>query len=408
MARTLRLDRLAPAAQRAATPPASLAEMRTPDPGRARLGAGGQGALGLRDGRGVPPHPARHHARRGRHRPPGGAHAGGRVLRRAGHALRPAGGRARDGARADRGAGGRGPRGGQRLGLQRARQELRRAAGRRPGVGRAGGAGGGADPRPDRARPPPRDAGLGRVAVHDACHHIHAQGIGPRAMLSAAGADCVDLGDGGRCCGAAGLYSVLQPELASRLRRQKATRSPRPAPRSWPSPTPAARSRSPPGCARWARRSGSPTPPSCSPPSRRPGAPARAGRRSSGGAAERGGRPAPRRARPGEPGEEGGDHEQGDGGPANQTVSSRSSSTGATIDPMSAKTALQVGRRRALGEDPAGAGGHRRQRLARAAAGPGGRGRCPAGSCRSARRPRRRARRRPRAWSRCGSSWRRR
>ena len=44
----------------------------------------------------------------------------------------------------------------------------------------------------------------------------------PRAMLSDAGAECVDLGDGGRCCGAAGLYSVLQPELAGRLRRQKA------------------------------------------------------------------------------------------------------------------------------------------------------------------------------------------
>ena len=41
-------------------------------------------------------------------------------------------------------------------------------------------------------------------------------------MLRRAGAECVDLGDGGRCCGAAGLYSVLQPELAGRLRRQKA------------------------------------------------------------------------------------------------------------------------------------------------------------------------------------------
>jgi glycolate oxidase iron-sulfur subunit len=41
-------------------------------------------------------------------------------------------------------------------------------------------------------------------------------------MLRRAGAECVELGDGGRCCGAAGLYSVLQPELAGRLRRQKA------------------------------------------------------------------------------------------------------------------------------------------------------------------------------------------
>jgi glycolate oxidase iron-sulfur subunit len=70
----------------------------------------------------------------------------------------------------------------------------------------------------------PPDRGLGRVAVHDACHHLHAQRIEPRAMLRAAGADCVELGDGGRCCGAAGLYSVLQPELSARLRRQKAER----------------------------------------------------------------------------------------------------------------------------------------------------------------------------------------
>ena len=41
-------------------------------------------------------------------------------------------------------------------------------------------------------------------------------------MLRDAGARCLELGDGGRCCGAAGLYSVLQPELAGRLRRQKA------------------------------------------------------------------------------------------------------------------------------------------------------------------------------------------
>jgi glycolate oxidase iron-sulfur subunit len=65
---------------------------------------------------------------------------------------------------------------------------------------------------------------LGPVAVHDACHHLHAQGIAatPRAMLRAAGAEVVEVGDGGRCCGAAGLYSVLQPELSSELREQKA------------------------------------------------------------------------------------------------------------------------------------------------------------------------------------------
>jgi glycolate oxidase iron-sulfur subunit len=60
------------------------------------------------------------------------------------------------------------------------------------------------------------------VAVHDACHHLHAQGIEPRPLLRAAGAECVEVRDAGRCCGAAGLYTVLQPELAGRLRRQKA------------------------------------------------------------------------------------------------------------------------------------------------------------------------------------------
>jgi glycolate oxidase iron-sulfur subunit len=70
--------------------------------------------------------------------------------------------------------------------------------------------------------PPPRDAGIGTVAVHDACHHLHAQRLEPRRMLRDAGARCLELGDGGRCCGAAGLYSVLQPELSGRLRRQKA------------------------------------------------------------------------------------------------------------------------------------------------------------------------------------------
>ena len=70
--------------------------------------------------------------------------------------------------------------------------------------------------------PPPRDGRLGPVAVHDACHHLHAQRLEPRALLRDAGAACVELGDGGRCCGAAGLYSVLQPDLSARLRRQKA------------------------------------------------------------------------------------------------------------------------------------------------------------------------------------------
>lgn len=73
-------------------------------------------------------------------------------------------------------------------------------------------------------RPPPTagPAAVGPVAVHDACHHIHAQGIDPRPQLRAAGGRCAEVADGGRCCGAAGLYTVLQPGMSARLRREKA------------------------------------------------------------------------------------------------------------------------------------------------------------------------------------------
>jgi glycolate oxidase iron-sulfur subunit len=65
---------------------------------------------------------------------------------------------------------------------------------------------------------------LGRVTVHDACHHLHAQGIGPqlRDLLRGGGAECVEVADAGRCCGAAGLYSVTEPELSAELRLAKA------------------------------------------------------------------------------------------------------------------------------------------------------------------------------------------
>jgi glycolate oxidase iron-sulfur subunit len=64
----------------------------------------------------------------------------------------------------------------------------------------------------------------GPVAIHDACHHLHAQGIGPelRDIVQACGGTCVEVQNVGRCCGAAGLYSVTQPEMSGELRRQKA------------------------------------------------------------------------------------------------------------------------------------------------------------------------------------------
>jgi glycolate oxidase iron-sulfur subunit len=63
------------------------------------------------------------------------------------------------------------------------------------------------------------------VAYHDACHalrvlKVHDQ---PRTLLRRIpGLEVVDLANGDRCCGAAGLYNVMQPEMSGELRRQKA------------------------------------------------------------------------------------------------------------------------------------------------------------------------------------------
>jgi glycolate oxidase iron-sulfur subunit len=73
--------------------------------------------------------------------------------------------------------------------------------------------------------PPTAGAGVDRVAYHDACHALRAQHIRtqPRAVLrTIPGLEVVDLPDADVCCGAAGLYNVLQPELSSELRRRKA------------------------------------------------------------------------------------------------------------------------------------------------------------------------------------------
>ena len=64
-----------------------------------------------------------------------------------------------------------------------------------------------------------------RVAYHDACHALRAQGIHaqPRAVLSRIpGLELVEIVDGDRCCGAAGIYNVTQPEMADALATQKA------------------------------------------------------------------------------------------------------------------------------------------------------------------------------------------
>lgn len=76
----------------------------------------------------------------------------------------------------------------------------------------------------DEGRLPRVDVDLGPVAVQDPCHLRHAQRIvrQPRLILEAAGYRPVEIDVDGLCCGAAGIYSVLQPEASESLGRMKA------------------------------------------------------------------------------------------------------------------------------------------------------------------------------------------
>jgi len=72
---------------------------------------------------------------------------------------------------------------------------------------------------PPRGRP-----GFERVAYHDACHALRVQHLReqPRSLLRAVeGVEVLDVPGGDVCCGAAGLYNVLEPEMSSELRRRK-------------------------------------------------------------------------------------------------------------------------------------------------------------------------------------------
>jgi glycolate oxidase iron-sulfur subunit len=68
----------------------------------------------------------------------------------------------------------------------------------------------------------PRRTGL-VVAYHSACSLQHGQKIGktPKELLSKLGFVVKDVPEGHLCCGSAGVYNILQPELAGRLRERK-------------------------------------------------------------------------------------------------------------------------------------------------------------------------------------------
>jgi glycolate oxidase iron-sulfur subunit len=62
-----------------------------------------------------------------------------------------------------------------------------------------------------------------RVAYHSACSLQHGQKVtvAPKALLKAAGFAVVEPADPHLCCGSAGTYNLLQPEISGELKRRK-------------------------------------------------------------------------------------------------------------------------------------------------------------------------------------------
>jgi len=62
-----------------------------------------------------------------------------------------------------------------------------------------------------------------RVTYHSACSMQHGQKIkiAPKALLAKAGFEVVDVPEGHLCCGSAGVYNIMQSEIADRLKARK-------------------------------------------------------------------------------------------------------------------------------------------------------------------------------------------
>jgi glycolate oxidase iron-sulfur subunit len=64
-----------------------------------------------------------------------------------------------------------------------------------------------------------------RVAFHDSCHLLHAQGVRsqPRALLSSIpGLELAEIPESAICCGSAGIYNLVEPDAAQSLGDRKA------------------------------------------------------------------------------------------------------------------------------------------------------------------------------------------
>jgi len=71
---------------------------------------------------------------------------------------------------------------------------------------------------------PTRDVGEWVIAYHAACSLQHGQKVvrEPKELLSKMGYSVKDVPEGHLCCGSAGTYNILQPEIARRLGERKA------------------------------------------------------------------------------------------------------------------------------------------------------------------------------------------
>ena len=71
---------------------------------------------------------------------------------------------------------------------------------------------------------PRSDIGNGiKLAYHSACSLQHGQKIKepPKQLLANAGFTVLDIPEGHICCGSAGTYNILQPEIAGTLKTRK-------------------------------------------------------------------------------------------------------------------------------------------------------------------------------------------